>query len=51
MRRFDKKIHMEKANKLFQERNNSENGSVDENIEITYMQDIYPSLSKIIKNL
>ena len=50
MRKQDKKKNMEKVNKLFQERMDSESIYAEEK-EITYTirPDLYPDLSRILK--
>jgi len=49
MRRQDKKKNMEKVNKLFQERTNSESAYAEEKeIKYTFIPDLYPKLSKLI---
>jgi hypothetical protein len=50
MRRQDKKTAMVEANKRFQERANAEDPTIQEKkIEYTYVPDIFPELSRMLK--
>lgn len=50
MRKQDKKKNMEKVNKLFQERMNSESVYAEEKeVKYTIRPDIFPDLTRILK--
>ena len=50
MRKSDKKKNMDKVNKLFQERMNSESVYAEEKaIKYTIIPDMYPQLSRMLK--
>ena len=50
MRKEDKKKNMEKVNKIFQERMNSESVYAEEReVKYTIVPDIYPQLSRMLK--
>jgi len=47
----DKKTHMAKANKLFQERLRAESANTEEPKEMTVVPDINPSLTNLLNPL